>query len=154
MAPEAAVATLSIEERLQKGYDVIATLPQRSPRELAKWLRTAAGLRSTSGVANVVGFDAVALRLGRMELRPLLEQHAEPGAQVEAFEAYARCLLSPDGEGWVAAWSRLSDIAATAAPRLAHEFCGDIHMRKGLTAAALESWLLEAVHSDAVRSRE
>ena len=152
---DAAGVSRAFESHVRDGYAHLLALKNPAPADLADWLRDTAGGWRTTHAETVLPFDGAALRLGNLELDPVLARHTSGSVQREIFVSFTRCCFLPEGEPRQLAWQALERISATVpAPRFAHEFRGDLFVREGRTEDALQAWMKEAVHDDARHSRK
>jgi protease PrsW len=145
----------SFETILREDGKRLEALPPPATARLIGWVRDAGALWMSDEPAERSGFDAVALRLGGMELHPLITRHTTSEAQAEAVAAYVRFLFLPDGDARKSALHGLRKVAMVreGAPAHANEMYGDALFLGGAGEEALHAYLREVATPDASHAR-
>lgn len=133
-------------------YRRLVASGQPQPGELADWIR---GLTETTKKKMAPWtFDAAGMRMGTMEIQPLLEKHLPDGEQRELFKQFTRgWLLAPGAERDEAVRQVHESAQKTPRLRFANEFAGDFLVRDDKRAEGLAAYLREADFEDASRAR-
>jgi RsiW-degrading membrane proteinase PrsW (M82 family) len=125
-----------------------------APAHLIAWLRECAMLWHDDELKEIGGFDAVALRLGGIELHPLISKHTTSEEQRDAVISYVRFLFLPDGDARTSALHTLQQFAAKTPPALANEMLGDALLDRGQSEEALQAYLREMSTPAATHARK
>jgi RsiW-degrading membrane proteinase PrsW (M82 family) len=132
----------------------LEAIGEPAPARLIAWLRKCSSLWRDDELKEQIGFDAAALRLGGIEIHPLIAQHTTTEAQRDAVVAYVRFLFLPDGDARSSALHALQQIAGQAPPALANEMLGDALLESGRSGEALQAYLREIATPDAAHARK
>jgi RsiW-degrading membrane proteinase PrsW (M82 family) len=132
----------------------LESVREPAPARLIAWLRECAMLWHNDELKERIGFDAMALRFGGVELHPLITQHTTSEAQRDAVVAYVRFLFLPDGDARSSALHTLQQFAEKAPPPLANEMLGDALLESGRSEEALQAYLREIATPAAAHARK
>jgi RsiW-degrading membrane proteinase PrsW (M82 family) len=125
-----------------------------SPARLIAWLRECAMLWHIDELKEKIGFDAAALRIGGIELHPLIAKHTDTEEQRNAVISYVRFLFLPDGDARTSALQTLQQVAGKSPPAFANEMLGDAFLESDRSEEALQAYLREISTPAAKHSRE
>jgi protease PrsW len=138
---------------MDQGVKRLQTASRPSPADLIAWIRVMATRRAEENPEDRSGFDPAGLRLGSLELHPLIARHTTSAAQSSAVAAYARLRFLGPGEARLSAFGELQQIASKPpVPAFVNEMLGDAFVQSGRNEEALQAYMndietLEAKHS-------
>lgn len=139
---------------IRESAKALETLSEPAPARLIAWLRECSMLWHVNELMQRSGFDAVALRLGGIELHPLIARHTTTEEQRDAVASYVRFLFLPEGDARTSALHTLQGIAGKNPPALANEMLGDALRVSGRSEEALQAYLREVTTPEATHARK
>ena len=145
---------MSLDSVMRLGAKRLQTAGKPAPSELIEWIRRTATRWASADPGDRSGFDPAGLRLGSLELHPLIARHATGEPQANAVAAYARFRFLGAGEGRLSALRELEQIASKPpVPAFANEMLGDALVQSGRGEEALQAYLNEIATPQARHSR-
>lgn len=154
--PPARATAAEEDAQMTEEFHRLQLVADPQPDRFSIWVRQTAAILADTEPRHRPAFDPAALKLGEMELEPVVRKHASSADAYPLFSAYVRCLFAtPDMEAEVSAERGLMIQAANQRPAVRHagEFLGDLYYFAHQPAKAIPFYLQESQYVDAKHPR-
>ena len=126
---------------VHEGVRRLDYMPGPKPDRLISWIRETAEQWVEENELPQSDFDPVTLRLGGVDLLPVIVKHTTDNLQRDAVAAYVKIRFLPEGDIRALSMETLDHLATPSAPAHVHEMMGDILDMLGRREDALSAYL-------------